>query len=70
VVCGAPANHSQRLVASGDRVLVGEKEAYEPRCRLHFEPPGAAAPVVSRPKSEKHSEPAPSPDADETVGQP
>jgi thymidine kinase len=70
VVCGAPANHSQRLVASGDRVLVGEKEAYEPRCRLHFEPPGAPAPPVSRPKSEKRSEPAPSPDADETVGQP
>jgi thymidine kinase len=39
VVCGAPANHSQRLIASDDRVLVGEKEAYEPRCRLHFEPP-------------------------------
>ncbi len=36
--CGAPANHSQRLVASGDRVLVGEKEAYEPRCRQCFEP--------------------------------
>ena len=48
VVCGAPANHSQRLVANDDRVLVGEKEAYEPRCRLHFEPapkPKAPAPV-------------------------
>ena len=48
VVCGAPANHSQRLVANDDRVLVGEKEAYEPRCRLHFEPapkPKASAPV-------------------------
>ncbi len=43
VVCGAPANHSQRLIASDDRVLVGEKEAYEPRCRLHFEPPGMPA---------------------------
>ena len=70
VVCGAPANHSQRLVASGDRVLVGEKEAYEPRCRLHFEPPGLPSPPVSQPKSKKRSEPAPSPDADETVGQP
>jgi thymidine kinase len=70
VVCGAPANHSQRLVASGDRVLVGEKEAYEPRCRLHFEPPGASAPPVSRPDSKQLSEPAPSPDADETIGQP
>ncbi|MEP0546668.1 MAG: thymidine kinase [Rhodothermales bacterium] len=52
VVCGAPANHSQRLVASDDRVLVGEKEAYEPRCRLHFEPPAkpsAAPPAASTP---------------------
>ena len=40
VVCGAPANHSQRLVAGGNRVLVGEKEAYEPRCRRHFDPSG------------------------------
>ncbi|NNF57076.1 MAG: thymidine kinase [Rhodothermaceae bacterium] len=39
VRCGAPANHSQRIVAQGDRVLVGEKEAYEPRCRRCFEPP-------------------------------
>ncbi len=44
--CGAPANHSQRIVASGDRVLIGEKEAYEPRCRPCFEPetPQATAP--------------------------
>ena len=38
--CGAPANHSQRLVADGTRVLVGEKEAYEPRCRACFDPAG------------------------------
>lgn len=37
VVCGAPANHSQRIVASDERVLVGEKDAYEPRCRTCFE---------------------------------
>ena len=37
VRCGAPANHSQRIVADGERVLVGEKEAYEPRCRTCFE---------------------------------
>ncbi len=58
VVCGAPANHSQRLVASDDRVLVGEKEAYEPRCRLHFEPPAkpAAAPSVAH-KAARQPEP-------------
>ena len=45
VVCGAPANHSQRVVATGDRVLVGAQDAYEPRCRRHFvRPPAPAAP--------------------------
>ena len=39
MVCGGPAIHSQRLVRSGKRVLVGSKAAYEPRCRLCFEPP-------------------------------
>ncbi|WP_162862985.1 thymidine kinase [Salinibacter ruber] len=38
VVCGAPANHSQRIVPGEDRVLVGATEAYEPRCRACFEP--------------------------------
>lgn len=37
MVCGAPANHSQRIVASDKRVLVGEKDAYEPRCRTCFD---------------------------------
>ncbi len=49
VVCGAPANHSQRLVASDDRMLVGEKEAYEPRCRLHFEPAAKLKPDAPQP---------------------
>src|SRR5688500_4537047 len=31
--CGAPAGRSQRLVASGDRVVVGAAESYEARCR-------------------------------------
>jgi len=44
VRCGAPANHSQRLVASDDRVLVGEKNVYEPRCRQCFEPEPSAEP--------------------------
>lgn len=42
MVCGAPANHSQRLQAKGNRVLLGAGEAYEPRCRLHFELPAEA----------------------------
>ena len=47
VCCGAPANHSQRIVADGARVLVGEKEAYEPRCRHCFDPTGTGAPSAT-----------------------
>ena len=38
VVCGDPANHTQRLVASSDRVLVGASGLYEARCRQCFDP--------------------------------
>ena len=31
--CGAPANRTQRLVASTDRVVVGGSHEYEARCR-------------------------------------
>ena len=42
MVCGAPANHTQRLVASSERVLVGAPGTYEARCRHCFDPhPGA-----------------------------
>lgn len=36
VGCGAPANHSHRLVSNGDRVLLGATDSYEPRCRTCF----------------------------------
>ena len=35
VVCGNPANMTQRTVKSGDRVLVGAIDSYEARCRKH-----------------------------------
>jgi thymidine kinase len=38
MVCGAPANHTQRLVASKERVLVGAQGLYEARCRHCFDP--------------------------------
>lgn len=38
MVCGAPANRSQRLVARDQRVVLGAAEVYEARCRLHFDP--------------------------------
>ena len=42
VVCGDPANHTQRLVQSSDRVLVGASGMYEARCRHCFDPTLAA----------------------------
>ncbi len=38
MVCGNPANHTQRLVASRDRVLLGAQGTYEARCRRCFDP--------------------------------
>src|SRR5690242_12249960 len=38
MVCGNPANHTQRLVPSGDRVLLGASGTYEARCRACFDP--------------------------------
>ena len=38
MVCGSPANHTQRLVASSERVLVGAQGTYEARCRHCFDP--------------------------------
>jgi len=38
VVCGDPANHTQRLVPSSSRVLVGAAGLYEARCRRCFDP--------------------------------
>jgi thymidine kinase len=48
MVCGNPANHTQRLVASGDRVLVGASGLYEARCRRCFDPLLAGPPSRSR----------------------
>jgi len=38
VVCGNPADRSQRIINRDARVLVGESDAYEARCRLHWNP--------------------------------
>lgn len=43
VVCGNPANRTQRVTMSDERVLVGAAEAYEARCRRCFTPDPAAA---------------------------
>jgi thymidine kinase len=39
VVCGNPADRTQRTTGSSERVLVGAKDTYEARCRRCFEPP-------------------------------
>lgn len=39
MVCGAPANKTQRLIESDERIVVGSGEAYEPRCRQCYRPP-------------------------------
>src|SRR6195952_1591563 len=36
VRCGNPAMYSYRLVPSENRILLGEKESYEPRCRICY----------------------------------
>src|SRR6266850_6761110 len=56
MVCGNPANHTQRLVASGDRVLVGAGGTYEARCRRCFDPLLSAsthAPAVGQEAAER-----------------
>jgi thymidine kinase len=44
MVCGNPANHTQRLVHNQDRVLLGAQGTYEARCRRCFDPTLAGAP--------------------------
>jgi thymidine kinase len=39
VLCGAPANRTQRIVDSADHILVGATDSYQARCRLCFEAP-------------------------------
>ncbi len=45
MVCGNPANRSQRIVSRADRVVVGAAGAYEARCRrCHVSEPVEASP--------------------------
>ncbi len=47
VVCGNPANRTQRKVPSKERIVVGAADLYEARCRHCFEPPGKERPAPS-----------------------
>ncbi|MSO29741.1 MAG: thymidine kinase [Acidobacteria bacterium] len=55
MVCGNPANHTQRLVAVGDRVLVGAEGTYEARCRRCFDPHLSATPNSATPDSQSEA---------------
>lgn len=57
-VCGAPANHSQRLRPGGERVLIGAKDVYEPRCRRCFQP-GVSVPASVKGTPSEAQEPSP-----------
>ena len=53
---GVMAHYSQRVVENKDKVLVGEKDAYEPRARHCFRPPvdtkkGTPLPPLDPPKN-------------------
>jgi thymidine kinase len=47
--CGGPASRTQRISTAKEDILVGSTEAYEARCRLHFEPDLNARPLTGRP---------------------
>jgi len=36
-ICGNPASKTQRLVKNEEKVLVGESDMYQARCRMHHE---------------------------------
>jgi thymidine kinase len=48
MVCGNPANHTQRLVASSDRLLLGAQGTYEARCRRCYDPALSSSADTSR----------------------
>lgn len=39
VICGNPADRTQRITNQQERVIVGAKDVYEARCRSCFQPP-------------------------------
>ncbi|MBD3367471.1 MAG: thymidine kinase [Candidatus Eisenbacteria bacterium] len=58
--CGRPANRTQRIIASDERVVVGADEVYEARCRRCFSPLEAQESAENG-ESESAPEPVPEP---------
>ncbi len=67
MVCGGPANHTQRLTESHERIEIGAQGMYEARCRYCFEPPREESqlesPETVAPTQELPPAPVPKPDA-------
>jgi thymidine kinase len=53
VVCGNPANYTQRTIQSTERVVVGASDIYEARCRNCYEPPEAEEKEVKLPRKNR-----------------
>ena len=53
MVCGNPASHTQRLVVSDERLLLGATGTYEARCRRCFDPTLATGGVQGQVQSRK-----------------
>jgi thymidine kinase len=68
MVCGDPANHTQRLVASDDRVLLGAQGMYEARCRRCFDPLLAGPPAPANSKAQFSTGNAPAGTDSEVAG--
>ncbi len=49
VVCGGPANRTQRVSGGRERIVVGAKGLYEARCRNCYEPPTEEEPLGTAP---------------------
>lgn len=47
-ICGGPATRTQRLIPIQDDILVGSTEAYEARCRQHFDPELSVRPLTQQ----------------------
>jgi thymidine kinase len=58
MVCGAPANYTQRLTESHEQIEIGAQGMYEARCRYCFEPPDE--PEVARRQERGQDVPSPS----------
>jgi len=48
VVCGNPADRTQRITSQQELVVVGAKDVYEARCRRCFQPPEESSSVSIR----------------------